>query len=108
MAEEEAVGSAGRSPPERAREDDRVGLLGATEAGRSGLDTARVVGADRRCSTPRLLGGGRAPTRGGARRPLRTGAPRFAGARAAAQGAARMTRVAVCLPTFNEAENVGA
>ena len=48
VAEEEAVGRARRPPPERAREDDRVGLLGASEAGRAGVDAARVGGADRR------------------------------------------------------------
>ena len=52
VAEEEAIGCAGRPPPERAREDDRVGVLRAAKAGRAGLDPARVGGADRRRSAP--------------------------------------------------------
>ena len=54
------VGRARRPPPERAREDDRVGLLGAAEAGRAGLDAAALGGADRGHPPARLLDGGRA------------------------------------------------
>ena len=42
VAEEEAGGRARRPPPERPREDDRVGLLGAAEARRAGLDAAAL------------------------------------------------------------------
>ena len=65
VAEEEAIGRARRSPPERAWEDDRVGLLGAAEAGSPGLDAARVGGADRERAAARLHDGGRARSRGG-------------------------------------------
>ena len=47
MAEAQARGRARRPPPERAGEDDRVGLLGAAEAGRAGLDAASLGRADR-------------------------------------------------------------
>ena len=40
------VGVLARLPPERRRQDDRVGLLRPPEAGRAGLDPARVGRAD--------------------------------------------------------------
>ena len=48
MAEEEAVGRACRPSPERLGQDDRVGLLRASQAGRAGLDAASLGGADTR------------------------------------------------------------
>src|SRR5215211_2362575 len=42
MAEAQARGRARRLPSERAGEDDRLGLLGAAEAGRAGLDAASL------------------------------------------------------------------
>ena len=39
-------GCARRPPPERARQDDRVGVLGAAEARRAGVDAAALGGAD--------------------------------------------------------------
>ena len=47
VAEEEAAWRARRPPPERARQDDRVRLLGAAEAGRARLDAAALGGARR-------------------------------------------------------------
>src|SRR5207342_3601345 len=47
VAEEEAARRARRPPPERSREDDRVRVLGAAEAGRAGLDSAALEGARR-------------------------------------------------------------
>ena len=48
VAEAQARGRARRPPSERAREDDRLGLLGAAEAGRAGLDAAALGRADAR------------------------------------------------------------
>ena len=47
MAEAQARGRARRPPSERAGKDDRLGLLGAAEAGRAGLDAASLGRADR-------------------------------------------------------------
>ena len=47
VAEEEARRRPRRPPPERLGQDDRLGLLGPPEAGRAGLDAARVGRADR-------------------------------------------------------------
>ncbi len=46
VAEEETLRCARRPSAERAREDDRVGLLGAAEARRARVDAVGVVGAD--------------------------------------------------------------
>ena len=53
VAEEEAAGRPARPPPERARQDARVGLLRAAEAGRAGLDAAPLGRATVDGSTPR-------------------------------------------------------
>jgi bifunctional non-homologous end joining protein LigD len=46
VAEEEAERRTRRSPPERTRQDDCLGLLRAAEAGRARLDAAALGGAD--------------------------------------------------------------
>ena len=71
MAEAQARGRARRPPSERTREDDRLGLLGAPEAGRAGLDTASLGRADEGRDAPPLRDA--RGTRAGrtARRPVR-------------------------------------
>ena len=81
VAEAQAERRPRRSPPERLGQDDRVGVLGAPEAGRAGLDAASVGGADARGAAARVHDGGRARAGGAARRPLRAGARGQAAAR---------------------------
>src|SRR5207244_1828050 len=88
VAEEEASRRPRRPPPERTREDDRLGLFRAAEAGRAGLDAAALGGADREGAAARLR-----PPRGArpgseARRPVRAGAAGRAGSRARSPTAA--------------------
>ena len=56
VAEGEAAEGVGarRPPAERPRQDDRVGVLGAAEARRAGLDAAALGGADGRRASARL------------------------------------------------------
>ena len=63
VAQEETPRRARRPPPERARQDDRVGLLRAAEAGRAGVDAAALGGARREGAAARLRRCGR-PWRG--------------------------------------------
>src|SRR5580704_8185981 len=94
MAEEEALGSARRPPPERLGEDDRLGLLGAAPAGGAGLDPARLGRTGRGPRPGPVHDGGRARPGREARRPLRAGVPRRAAALAGARGAALIAWVA--------------
>src|SRR5262245_10944321 len=71
MAEAQARRRARRPPPERAGEDDRLGLLGAAEAWRTGLDTASLGRADRGCDAAPLRDARGARARRTARRPIR-------------------------------------
>jgi len=64
----EARGRPRGSPSERVGKDDRVGVLGAAEARRSGVDAAPMGGADPGGPAARLLDGRSARTRPGARR----------------------------------------
>ena len=91
-------GRARRPPPERARKDDRVRLLGAAEAGSPGVDAVALGGARRESSPARLR-----PARGAgadreARRPLRARAPRRPGIGAGATFAARLRRARTSIP----------
>ncbi len=88
VAQEQADGRPRRPSPERARQDDRLGVLGAAEARCARLDAARVGGAERDDPSTRLHDGGRARAGRGARRPLRPRARRRPGARPGARGAA--------------------
>ena len=54
VAEEEAPRRARRPPPERAREDDRLRVLGPAEAGRAGVHAAALGGARREGAPARL------------------------------------------------------
>ena len=76
VAEEEAARRARRPPPERPREDDRVRVLGAAEAGRAGLDAAALEGARREGAPAGLRDEGGARAVREARGPLRAGAQR--------------------------------
>ena len=69
--EGEAPRRADRLEPERRGEDDRVGLLGAPEGGRAGLDAAALGRGERGPRPGRVHDGGRARPDRGARRPLR-------------------------------------
>ena len=86
VAEAQARRRARRPPPERARQDDRVGLLGAAEAGRAGLDAASLGRADggRDAAPLRDARGARAGRT--ARRPVRARARGRAGARTRPDG----------------------
>ena len=85
VAEEEASRRARRPPPERARQDDRVRLLGAAEAGGAGVDAAALGGARREGAAARLRHAGGAGADREARRPLRARAARRPGPRAGAR-----------------------
>ena len=82
VAEEEAGGRPRRPPPERPRQDDRVGLLRPPQARRAGVDAAALGGADAGRQAARLHDAGRARADRGARRPLRARAGGSAAARA--------------------------
>ncbi len=69
--EGEAPRGAHRLEPERRGEDDRVGLLGAPEGRRAGLDAAALGRGERGPRPGRVHDGGRARPDRGARRPLR-------------------------------------
>ena len=68
------VGRAARPPPERLGQDDRLGLLGPSQAGRAGLDAAPLGRADAGRAAARLHDGGGAGAGRAARRPVRAGA----------------------------------
>src|SRR4029079_15183130 len=95
VAEEEAARRARRPPPERARQDDRLRLLGATQAGRAGLDAAPLGGARREGAAARLRKARSAGPRAEARRPVRARAAGRAGARACAARSPEVTRALV-------------
>ena len=65
VAEEEARGGSRRPPAERPRQDDRLRVLRASEAGRSGVDAASLGGAEAGAAAARLRHGrGTAEDRG--------------------------------------------
>ena len=71
MDEGEAARRADRLEPERRGQDDRVGLLGAAEAGRAGLDAAALGRGEREARPGGVHDGRRARPGGAARRPVR-------------------------------------
>src|SRR5512132_262906 len=81
MAEAQARGGTRRPPSERAGEDDRLGLLGAAEAGRAGLDAASLGRAHRGRDAASLRDARGARAGRTARRPVRARARGWPGTR---------------------------
>src|SRR5436305_2546656 len=90
MAEEEAQGRTRRPPAERPREDDRLRVLRAAEAGGAGVHSAALGRAWREGATARLRPARGAGARGAARRPVRARPARRPGARPGSAPAARV------------------
>ena len=86
--EAQARGRARRPPSECPGEDDRLGVLGAAEAGRTCLDTASLGRADRGRDAAELRDARGARAGRTARRPVRAGARRWPGTRARAEDVA--------------------
>src|SRR5688572_12108562 len=97
MAEAQARGRARRPPSERVGKNDRLGLLGAAEAGSTGLDPAPLGRADGRRNAAPVRDAPGAGARRTARRPVRTRARGGPGTRTRPEEAALKLTGAGCV-----------